>query len=115
MENESLTTLMNFAGDITLDIKQRARMYVQVMNQINRHRRLKMQMARLKAKQQEKPERRGVYKFGNYILNFPTRGDRQLTPEEAKKEREEIVENINREYNRLYLKPDEPLKTIDNE
>ena len=36
MENESLTTIMDFASDITLDIKLRARLYVQVMIQINR-------------------------------------------------------------------------------
>ena len=43
-----------------------------------------------------KPERKAVYQLGNYYCDFPKRGDQQLTPEEAKKEREEIIEAINR-------------------
>ncbi len=115
MENESLTAIMDFARDITLDIKLRARLYVQVMIQINRRKRLKIMADRAKAKAKP-PVREGVFKFGNYILRFPGLGDhQQLTPEEAKKERLEILENINREFARLYPKPDAPLKTTDNE
>jgi hypothetical protein len=113
MDNESLTTIMNFADDITLDIKLRARMYVQVMHKINQRERLKIQVA--KAKQPVKAVPEGVFQFGDYILRFPKRGDPQLTPEEAKKKRLEILENINREFAKQNPQPDAPTQNHDNE
>jgi len=41
-------------------------------------------------------EREGVFKIGDYIMRFPGPGAPKLTPEEAKKQREEILDAINR-------------------
>lgn len=108
MDNESLTTIMNFACDTTLDVRLRARMYVQVLHQISRRKRLKMQEAKLKAKQPPKLEREGVFKIGDYIMRFPGPGAPKLTPEEAKKQREEILDAINRNAPGENPKPDAP-------
>lgn len=81
LDNESVTSVMQFATDDTNDIKLRARLHVQVMNKIKHRERLKMQQARLLTKQSAPDRPEAVWEVGSYILHFPGK-DKPLTAEQ---------------------------------
>jgi hypothetical protein len=80
MDNQSITRIMNFADNETNDIKLRARLYVQVLNQNSKRKRLRIMEAKAaKKKTEEEPE--GYFQIDDYELHFPG-ANKPLTAEQ---------------------------------
>jgi hypothetical protein len=81
MDNQSITKIMTFADNENNDIKLRSRLYVQVLNQNSRRKRLKLQEAKANPKNKGEEEPDGYFQIGEYELHFPS-SEAGLPPEQ---------------------------------